>query len=179
MSERIINIGSWFALALALAALAGAGYFGWQISKDKLARAEALQSAQESATRREAAARVHALAVDTQAQRERLKGFLDVDVLSAVEVIEAAARAAKVKMEVGSAQSENAPSGSDSVKAVGFHVSAEGSFAALMRALQLFETLPLPSSVVRFELERASGSTGAPWRMNAYIRVLTTAPVSS
>jgi len=71
------------------------------------------------------------------------------------------------------------------LRAVSFLVEAEGSFAALMRTAELFETLPLPSSVQNLELERAlslnesAGKTVALWRLTARISVFTSSEIPS
>lgn len=182
MNELIIRYGAWGALLAAVFAWAGAGFFGWTIMQDERIRTESVQSAQEFSTRKDSAVRVHALAVDTASARARLDDLLNVGVVSAVDVLEGVAKVAKVDVKLSNTQSDSVgvQSGPSSVKAIGFVVSAQGNFASMMRLLALFETLPLPSSITRFDLERTSGTSGAsPWRLNAYIRVLTTADISS
>lgn len=180
MNERVITYGSWIALLVALLSVFGVSFFGWTIVRDESERIINVQSAQEYAIKKDVAVRTQALAVDTKDARDRLDELMDVEIISAVDILESAAKAARVGMELGSAQPENAPAGAEGVKAVGFYVSATGSYVAVTRALMLFETLPLPSSVERFDIERASGAGGATsWRLNAHIRVLTTASISS
>lgn len=182
MNELIIRYGAWGMLLAALGAWAGAGFFWWTIMQDESIRTESIQSARQFSIRHDSAVRMHALAVDTEGARARLDNLLNVDVLSAVDALEGAAKMAKVDVKLGNAQSDSlgVQSGPSSLKAIGFVVSAQGSFASLMRLLTLFETLPLPSSITRFDLEHTSGvSDASSWRLNAYIRVLTTADISS
>ncbi len=182
MNEPAIRYLSWVALALALLSWTGVGWFVFTIMQDKNDRTARLQNTQEFSTRHDVAVRAHALAVDTASERARLDEILNVDIISAIDMIEAAGKAAKVNMQLSNAQPESAPSsGGGKVQAVGFVVSGQGNFASLMRILRLFETLPLPSTLSRFDLEHVpgSGSDTGSWRLNAYIRILTTAGVSS
>lgn len=181
MNESLLRYGAWGVLFAALLGWAGVGLFAWAIARDESVRTENIRSAREDSARHEVAVRLHALAADTERERARLRGLLDVDVLSAVDTLEAAAKAAKVRIQLSDAQADSAgaQSGRSNVKAIGFVVSGEGSYAALSRLLALFETLPLASSLPRFDLEHIAGGSGGPWRLNAYIRVLTTADISS
>lgn len=180
MNELVIRYGAWAALCAAIFVSAGAGFFWWTTMEDERIRAETIQNAREFSTRHDSAVRMHALAVDTALARTRLDDLLDTDVISAVEMLEGAGKAAKVKIQLSDAQSDTGVQSGSNVKAVGFVVSAEGSFASLMRLLTLLETLPLPSSLTRFDLEHTSGGSEAnSWRLNSYIRVLTTADISS
>ncbi|MDO8514407.1 MAG: hypothetical protein Q7S50_02590 [bacterium] len=170
------------ALVLAWAAV---GYFAWTIHSDEIARTVYVEDIQQSSMKDASAVRAHALAEETVKERTQLDELLKVDVVSIANMIESVGKAVGVEMKLGAAQPENAPASDTSIRinAVGFVVEAQGKFSALMRAVQLFETLPVPSSVLRIDIERTpssgSGSALAPWHMNVYIRVLTTADISS
>lgn len=184
MKARTMTYVSWLSVLGALCAWTLVAYFGWTITEEQSAHSTQIANAQESTLRQAASARTHALVADTAEQHQALESFLQADVISVAGLIRAAGSGAGVDVEVSNALPEAASpaqsSGAAPVSAIGYVVQAQGSFAALMRALELFETLPVPASVQRFDIERASGpSAGAQWHMSLYLRVLTTAPVSS
>lgn len=165
-------------LVLALLAWAGVGYFAWTISADEARRITDIQTAQQSALRHDVAIRLHALVQDTAADRAQLETLLTTDIVSAVELIEGAGKAAGINAQLGNAAPESAPTTPNlSVDAVGFVVAGEGTFPKLMHALWLFETLPLPSSIRRFDLEHLPDA-GTSWTMNTSIRLLTSSTLS-
>lgn len=172
-----------FAVILALAAWALVGYFAWTIAEDEGRRVADGREAQLVIIRDAQAVRTHALALDAAQDGAKLKSLLDLDVVSVSNMIEEVGRTAGVKVKLGDAQSERgAASDGLAIRAVGFIVTAEGRFQELLHVLRLFETLPIPSSVTRLDIERGPKSSGgAPslWHMNVYIRVLTTSDISS
>lgn len=169
-------------LILAIIGWGLVGYFAWTINADESKRIADARDAQMATIAKAHAVRTHALAIDTAGESAKLKDLLNVDVVSASYAIEGVGKIAGVTVKLGDAQPENASAASiPGLKAVGFVVSAEGKFPALIRAVQLFETLPLPSTVARIDIEhapKASGDTTSPWHMNIYIRVLTTSDIS-
>ncbi len=173
-----------FALAIALIAWGLVGLFAWTITVDESERVANATDASQSATASASAIRLHALAQDTSDEAAKLKDLLNVDVVSAAYLIEGVGKTAGVTVKLGDAQRENTPSASDAlaVQTIGFVVQADGKFPALMRAIQSFETLPIPSSISRLDIEHApngSGKSSDVWHMNLYIRVLTTSDISS
>ena len=109
-----------------------------------------------------------------------------MDVVSIVDMIEEVGKEG-VRITVSNAIPENVPpsqaAGGAGIIATGFVVEAQGRFSTLMRVVKLFETLPITSTLGRLDMERTAkpGNLGTSdtWRMNAYIRVLTTADISS
>lgn len=165
-------------LAAALLSWLGVGYFAWVIRSDEIRRTADIEVAQQTALRHDVAVRLRALVQDTADDRARLSALLATDIVSAVERIEGAGKAAGINAQLGNAVPESAPSVPNvSVDAVGFVVAGEGTFAQTMHALQLFEALPLPASVRRFDLEHLPDA-GARWTMNASISLLTSSTLS-
>jgi len=173
--------------AIALLSWVGVVLFAWTITGEQDDRTATLQALQDSSSAQAVNQREHGLLSDTVAERSALDTFLNVDVISVASMISSVGKSAGVNMQLSNALSENAPASQPPtglpVNAVGFSIDARGQFSRLMRAAQLFETLPLPSSVERFDLERTSGTGGsAPsdsWHMSLFIRVLTTTAISS
>ena len=170
-------------VSLAFIAWGLVGYFAWTISVDESNRVADAREAQMVAVSNAHAVRTRALALDTVDEGARLKALLDVDVVSAAYMIEEVGKIAGVTVKLSDAQPEGSPAPDGSaVKVVGFVVTADGTFPALMRAARLFETLPIPSSVTRLDIEHAPKAAGTPsslWHMSVYIRVLTTSDISS
>ncbi|MDO8576285.1 MAG: hypothetical protein Q7R90_03150 [bacterium] len=168
-------------LGLALLAWGIVGYFAWTINTDENKRAEDARNAQLTAVKNAQAVRTHALVADAAPDSAKLKELLNVDVVSASYMIESVGRAAGVKMRLSDAQPEG-ETGTDILlqRAVGFVVTADGKFTELLHAVRLFESLPIPSSVTRLDIERAPKSPGTPaslWHLNVHIRVITTAQI--
>lgn len=182
MNDSFISYLAWVALGAALVAWVGVAFFAWTIMQHESEYAARREAAQQAVVREDARVRARALAQDTESARTHLEELLNVDVVSAVDVIETAGKAAKVAMELGGAESETNFSQPQSgiVKAVGFGVSGQGTFPSLMHAIELFETLPLPSTLERFDLQYTPGGGKTPsWHLDARVRVLTTAQISS
>jgi len=182
---RLTTYIAWILLAAALVAWVGVGFFAWTIAGEESDRVARIDLAETSSMKLNSAIRMRALALDTKAERAQLERFLDVDVVSVANQIEAAGKAAGVTLKLGTVASGRGQvvSGGAAIKTVEFSVDAEGKFSALMRAAEFFEALPVVSSLVRLDIERVPSSGGAPgansWRMNARIRVFTTSDISS
>ncbi|OGG56493.1 hypothetical protein A3D71_02385 [Candidatus Kaiserbacteria bacterium RIFCSPHIGHO2_02_FULL_55_20] len=175
------TLPAFLVLTLAVVAWGLVALFAWTISVDEAARSASAGDEQKAVITNAAALRMHTLAQETAGDGETLKKLLNVDVVSASYMIEEVGKIAGVAVKLSDAQPENTQSTDASgPKAVGFVVAADGKFPALMHAARLFETLPVPSSVTRLDIERTPQSSGKPsglWHMNVYIRALTTSDI--
>jgi hypothetical protein len=171
----------WIALAAALLACAAVAYLAWTIEGGSTERAKLLKSAEAASSKQAAALRAHALAKDTESDRKKLSEIVRPDLLAVADMIEAAGKTAGVAVELSQAIPENASKEVEAlgVRPVGFAVQADGTFARLMHAAELFEALPLSSQVTRLDIEHvgASDVSAGDWHMNIYIRVLTAADI--
>lgn len=179
MHTHLSTYLGWLSLCLALLAWAGVGYFGWMIAGEEATRASRLSEGQQASLKEAAAARAHALIADTGPEQSALEAFFGVDVISAARLIRETGASVGVATDVGSAQPEQMSSlqGGTNLSAIGFLVRGEGSFSSVMRALELFETLPMPATLERFDLQRVQDSSR--WQLNLYLRVVTTTPLAS
>jgi len=131
----------------------------------------------------DASLRLRALARDTREERALLDRIAGADITHIVDTIERAGRDAGVALEIGQALS--APSGDtpNPANAVSFFVSAEGTFAAVMRAARLLASLPLPALIEEVQFERIAAAPGrggaAKWQLGVRIRFFTTSDISS
>lgn len=160
---------AWTSFALALALWGVFGLLVWSLYGERAGYVEASAAAREEELRGQSAARVRASVQDTEVERAALNGLLDVSILRAVEIIETTGRqAGATEVSIGEATpvalSGNVPAGLASVSIV---VNLQGSFAAVMRAISLYETLMVPSQLEQFEMEKIEGT----WRATVRVRV--------
>lgn len=163
----------------------GAWYGVWIVREGIVAEAAAQQArlaAQKSTSARDAnQARTRALITETAEKRAQLAEYVHVDLIRAAETIEKVGPAAGVTLKVSGAFPETlpAPVGASAhpLRVIGFTIEAQGSFAGIVRAAELLETLPLPASIMQFDMaqvpQEPSGKGTPQWRLNARIRVLT------
>jgi len=185
-SSLIIKVFAWVAFAACIGAWTGVWFLDSAIADAAASREEERQSADQRLTRDAALARAQALIDDTAEERAQLSQLVSVDVVAAANTIESIGAASGATVKVVSANPEalsSANGAAASLHAIGLSVSAEGSFAAVMRAAALLETLPFPALVEQLDLTLVPDS-GAPakkprWRLSEQVRLLTTAVISS
>lgn len=159
---------AWSMMFLALLLWAGFGALVLQLGNERAAYAAGLEQMKQDALRGESAARLRASVQGTEAERAALESLIQVTILQAVEVIEQAGEAAGAgSVEIGEANPTTAPDGFSAVTVV---VNATGSFAAMMRAVSLFEVLPIPAKLQQFEMMRDEQSNA--WRLTARLHIL-------
>lgn len=179
MTEKTRSYLAWLAVLVALVAWSGTAYFAWVIGGAEEARAAAAASAQENSLRQAASMRARSLVVDTVFERAALEAYFQKDVIAIADLITSAGRAAGVSLQLGSALPEaKTQSDAATVNAVGFVIQAQGSYAALMRAIGFLEQIPVPASLERVDIVRTSSEEGT-WRASIYLRALTITPISS
>jgi hypothetical protein len=184
MQRNSIIIFSWVTLVIAILAWAGVVLFAWFVLQMLNNRDTLATSADQAITSQATTARMRALARDTVLERAQLETKAGVDVLDAVKLIEGIA-SGNLTLRVSNVQEEKvvATAGGTALQAVSMVVDAEGSFAGLMRAVQMLETLPLPTTLQQLDIGRAPIGEKEPanvtWHMNVRLQFLTTAEISS
>jgi|GEM_PF-2265537 len=182
--NKSISYISWLALVVALLSWAAVAYAGIRIQETaRTSGTRALNSDQQASLAAQKS-RLHALAVDTQMDRESLETLMQSDIVSIANTIESTGRSAGVVARVSAAIPTGNPKeipGGAPLYSVAFIVQAEGTFAGLNNALRLFEKLPYLATVEQFEFERGGSAekNAPPWRMNVRIRILTTSAITS
>lgn len=173
---------SLIAFVVALAAWVGLWFLFSDVSARLSARAEALSSAGVQSEQQQKSVELKAIIADTAQARTQLDAAVSTDVVGIAGDITAAGTAAGVQTTIGSAtvvSSADLPAQAD-VNELTFVVQATGSFQQVWRAAQLFQTLPLPSSVSELDFEQLpSDGKASQWQLTATINVLTSAQVSS
>ena len=145
------------------------------------ARSQLLSSAAVKNAQQENAVEITALAADTASQRTALDGEVGADVVGIANLIQSASKSAGVTTVIGSASTNGAPDQAASTTDLVFVVQSTGTFAQVWRAAQLFETLPLPSSVEELDFTQSPADAGktSVWQLTAHIEALTSSQVSS
>ena len=187
MKQNSLALVSWITLVGALFAWVGVVSLALFIIRIEHDRSALADTADQTTNKQALAARVHALARQSAEKRMVLEKTANVDVVAAVNIIESVGALAGVTLRVRDARNEKSASpraGGLELFTIGLYVEAEGSFSGIMRALQIFETVPLPISLDQFDIGRApldeqGSNPNLPWRLNARLRLLSTAKIST
>lgn len=182
MSDRI-KLASWILLMLAIGAWGAVGYGANMIRQTALKRANDSQLAMTKVNQAAMNQRVEALAEVTADQRTQLTTLATADVVSVIDVIDAAGKSAGIEAKVSDASvagTQQLGKNGDTIRAVVFSVQGDGSMTEVMHALELYERLPLLSSVDQVEIVKNGGNDPKtpPWHITARIKVLTLIQVS-
>lgn len=180
--KALQTYGGWALLLLAIGAWVGIWFAASVIHSRALEAATTAQNTDQQAQRFAYQQRISALAADTQPQRAQLESLANHDIVSIVTTLENAGKALGVTVKVNNAQAvgsgEELPDGSV-LRPIEFVLEARGSFTALMRALEVYEHLPLISSLTQVELGRTdTGSASSDWNLLMRVRVYTIADIS-
>lgn len=161
-------------LLVAVGMLALAGYAAQAIHAAAIARAEEVQSEAQQLDRRAHAERLSAIVRDTEDERAELERFLRLDIVATAEEFERIGAQAGAKVAVTGALPDPGTSlqGGGTLRWITLSLFAEGTYAALVRTISLYEDLPYALEITRFDLEQ-NGDVATDWRLNLSIRVLT------
>lgn len=151
---------------LAVLAWVGFWFVFTTLTHDRVGYADALATAETESARGESLVRLRSAVQGTVSERTALEGLVSLKVLDAVEQIETAAmQAGGRSVAIGEAALVASTPGKLSTFTVG--VNADGSFASLIRAVRLFETLPIPATLEQFDITKSEKD----WHLNARLRV--------
>ena len=185
MSRNTV-IFAWTLLVLAAIAWAGVIFCAYQINVLEDARAADTQSSRQQSQQSVQASYLHGIVSSSAVSRSQLDALISVDPTSLANMIDSAGRSAGVDLAISNASAENVSSVEGKTVAQGFSflATSQGSFASVMHAAALLESLPIPSTVLQINLshpQSVSGSTGAgtTWQMNAQIQVLSASNIAS
>lgn len=140
------------------------------LPRERARYAEALVVSAQEAVRAESSARVKAVVQDTEIERAALLSLLQVPLIDAIKIVEDAARAGGARtVSIGEATPINGKTSpaAPPMTRVAVVVQAQGSFAALVRTISLFETLTIPATLDGFDLEKGEET----WRLTARITI--------
>ena len=173
-------------MLLAIIAWMGVGLFAYQISLLEDARDADAHSSQQQSQQSVQASYLHGIVLNSVEQRAQLDTLTAIDPTSLAEMINTAGTSAGVSLAISNASAENVSSVGGKTIAQGFSflTTSQGSFASVMYAAALLESLPIPSVVQEINFthtEAMPGATGnkAAWQMNAQVQILSASNVSS
>ncbi len=168
MRTTLLSIAS---LLLAVTLWGAFGYLFFILPRERAQYAEALATSAQEAVRTESSARVKAIIQDTEIERAALVSLLQVPLIDAIKIVEDAARAGGARtVAIGEAtplSTKNPSPVAPATTRVAVVVQAEGTFAALVRVVSLFEVLTIPSTLDSFDLEE----TEKGWRLTARLTI--------
>ncbi len=185
MNTRSLISASWILFVFAIVVWIGTGYFAWVVLGMQADHERYVGNAQAQTDQETQSAQVRSLARETLADRDVLEKSANIDLLSAVNVIESIGDTTGVKVHVRDAQTEKTITGKAGtlpVNAVNLSIESEGSFADLMRVLQMIEVLPFSATIEQVNLGRkepADSGKNVLWDLSVNVRLLTTATISS
>ncbi len=159
-------------IVVAVLAWTGFGLFVQRISSDRAEYADALSRAEQDSVRGDSAARVRSTVESSVDERAALERLFAISILEAVEIVEQAVAAAGARDVVIEDASSSSSEGD--LSAVTLVVNANGSFAAISRAVSLLETLPIPASLEGLEMENIDDSNL--WRLTGRIKIFMMRP---
>lgn len=184
-----ITLIAWGAITVSLIAWILTAMFTWTIFTEESERSALAGDAEAVAARETASLRLHALARDTKSAREELDALTKTEVLDIADMIEGVGKSTGVKIKINGAEPESIQQQPNAkvqaLHAINFIVETEGAFTPLMHTVVLFENLPVLSSVQSLEFERVQNSESSAknkkplWRLNARIKIMTVADISS
>jgi hypothetical protein len=179
--QRSIQLIAYALFLVALVTWGGVYLAAARMRADAVSLSASASNAQAQEDRIAYQKRIASLARETADERARVDDIVSLDIVSIVKKIEAAGKTLRLTVSVNDAQASGAAqelASGDSLHAVTFLVESQGSYAALMQLEELFENLPLASSVDGLELQSLEGAA-MPWHLTARIRVFTTSAISS
>ncbi|OGG44979.1 hypothetical protein A2673_02700 [Candidatus Kaiserbacteria bacterium RIFCSPHIGHO2_01_FULL_50_13] len=157
-------------VVVACIAWAAVFWVGWRVWSAEDVLALQASDMEQTAAREASLTRLRTLVRETRAEREEMRERASDDLIHVVQIIEDLGNVSDVPLDVGSAAVED---GSDSAafRSVSLVVRARGTFVALAHTVELLDTLPHPSELLQFQLEKTPGASG-PWALTARIRVV-------
>lgn len=145
-------------------------WIGWRVWNAEDVIALQASNVEQVAAREASLMRLRSFVRETRLEREELRKRAANDIIQAVQVIEGAGKTAGILFEIGDAVSEE-----DNVKAnirtISLTVKARDTFARLTHAIALLETLPIPSKLFQFQLEKVPG-TNEEWTLAARTHIV-------
>lgn len=149
---------------------------------------QAVASRQQEINKQAQRVRLSKLAKETEEERQSLDAHLDVDVISAVNLIESIGGRSGATVAITNAMVADAGSESAAgLRGVDFAIDCGGSYDEVMRSLAMLEMLPIAASVTGVDLslqtddEPAKVAVKKPpvWHMSVRVRMVTSATISS
>lgn len=179
-------IRSWILFTVAILSWCGVFFFIFTLLGMQSERAQYASDAAAANLQQGQAAQLRVLARETEEDRRTLASVSNVDLLSAINLIESV-DASGTPVQVTSAQAAKAVPAKNAalqINVVDLTAHAEGTFSSLVHIMETLETLPLATTVQQVDLTRGAVDPNAknaqtPWQLNVKLRFYTTATIST
>ncbi len=169
----LASLFGWALAILAVLSWCAFGYAAFRLHASAQALEAQKMSAIESGARSASALRIEEVLDETTTERAVLAGVLSPELLAIADMIEAVGPLSGAELSIGNATRQSDVGSPDApIHVVTVVARAEGTFAEIIHALALLETLPAPVSLDEFELEHAS-QKGASWDATIRLRIFT------
>lgn len=157
-------------VAVAIGACAGVIYFDLDITQMQHDYLENEAGIARRTAQEDSAAHLHTLLTQTQGQRQALDDLVNTDIVSIVNTIDTAGKAAGLTMQIVSTSPESTPPKSQKpiASAIAFNIQTSGTFDQVMKAIELLATLPIPSQIEQYDLDHSSGTWSATIRLRIF-----------
>lgn len=175
---RHLSFISWFFLAGSIATFVFVVYQAGAIRATAEVQAIHAEDQEAQGDKSARAQRLSSIITETEDERAQLDAFAKLDVVAAVEMLEAAGKSAGIDVTVAGAHAESgtALATGELLQPITFAVNASGSYAALIHAVELYERLPLAVQIQQLDIVRDTGlGAGRNWNLSMRIRILVIA----
>jgi hypothetical protein len=185
MRSNSLQIRSWTFLLVATLMWAGTIYFIVVLVQMEGERARYAAEAAEANVQQGQAAQLRVLARETQQERSALEKISNIDVLSAVNLIESiGASSTSVRVESAHAVKTTAKAGANQMNVVDLYARTEGSFSYVMNVIKALENIPLPAAIQQVDLSHSPIESNSKlkndiWQLNIRLRFYTTSTLST
>ncbi|MEN9561539.1 MAG: hypothetical protein RIQ56_812 [Candidatus Parcubacteria bacterium] len=181
---RVSTVLGFAALLVSFALWAGVGSLFLHIRDAEDERRTRIAEIQQAAQEETDAVRIKTLLSETKVARMTLHELVSTDILSDVKMIEASGRPFGIQVNILNASPGGIISKNGTLRSISFTLAADGSFAALMKLLELYESFPLPSMIEQVSLAKTSeeskqSTVNDQWRLDFRFKVYTTVSISS
>ena len=184
MSNNSLQVRSWIFLLVAALMWAGTIYFIVVLLQMEGERAKYAAEAAEANVQQGQAAQLRVLARETQQARSVLDQISNIDVLSAVNLIESiSASDGSVRVESAQAVKTATKAGTNQMNVVDLYARTEGSFSYVMKVIKALENVPLPAAIQQIDLSHIPVDSNTrtkndTWQLNIRLRFYTTSTLS-
>jgi hypothetical protein len=167
-------------LVIALVAFVGLFYVSGALLSAADNRAQEIETRARALDRAAQTQRVHAAVAETADERAAIDGIVNIDIVSTAQLLEDTGGRAGANMKVTNAApgtGTTALAGGDTLRPMLFTLAGDGSLSALLKAVQLYERMPLAARVTQLQFTRTPESGAAkPWHLDLNLQVLATTP---
>lgn len=174
------TILAWTLLLLALGAWGFVGYAFLSVTALEETYFAEMTERSDAEGRGASEARIRSLIEQTASERNAFDARIGIELLSAVERVEAVGESAGVSVRVDDVSEVNPPAEGQkaALRTMRVVASAHGSFQKLMHTLLLIESLPVPLRIAEVSWEHTPSAEVSEWHMIVRMDILTSKDIT-